>query len=283
MIAIDLDGTLLSPEGRVSARAKAAVHGALGAGMLVCFATGRCWTESQMVLDAVGHYASAVFVGGAMVIDTGQRVTLHRTMMEPALAGEVCGFLESAGHTVLALQDGGEAGVDYLVSGDLPLNAPTQRWMEMTNAVVHRVARLGAYSHQHTVRVGIVASPEEIGTISGQMIARFTDRIVTQNLAVPAAGVEVMEVFDPAVNKWEGIMHVAHRHGIEPEEIIAIGDDVNDIPMIRNAGLGVAMGNARPAVKAVARRIIGGNNDEGLAEFLEELIAQHTVEPMPGN
>jgi hydroxymethylpyrimidine pyrophosphatase-like HAD family hydrolase len=53
--------------------------------------------------------------------------------------------------------------------------------------------------------------------------------------------------------------------------------------MIRNAGLGVAMGNARPAVKAVARRIIGGNNEEGLAEFLEELIAQHTVEPMPGN
>jgi Cof subfamily protein (haloacid dehalogenase superfamily) len=283
MIAIDLDGTLLSPDGRVTARARAAVHGALGAGLLVCFATGRCWTESRIVLDAVGHYASAVFVGGAMVIDTGQRVTLHRTMMEPALAAEVCGFLESAGHTVLALQDSGLAGVDYLASGELPLNAPTQLWMEMTSAVVHRVPRLGAYPHEHTVRVGIVASPEEIGVVSAQTIARFSDRIVTQNLAVPSAGVEVMEVFDPAVNKWEGIMHVAHGHGIEPEEIIAIGDDVNDIPMIRNAGLGVAMGNARPAVKAAARRIIGGNNEEGLAEFLEELVAQHTVEPMTGN
>jgi 5-amino-6-(5-phospho-D-ribitylamino)uracil phosphatase len=282
MIAIDLDGTLLSPDGQVTARAKAAVHGALQAGMLVCFATGRNWTESQMVLDAVEHYASAVFVGGAMVIDTAQRVTLHRTMMEPMLAGEVCEFLESSGHAVLALQDTGTAGVDYLVSGELPLNAPTQLWMELTNAIVHRVPRLGAYAHEHTIRVGIVAAAEQLASLSREMIARFGDRIVSQNLAVPAAGVEVMEVFDPAVNKWEGVMHVAHRHQIEPEEIIAIGDDVNDIPMIRNAGLGVAMGNARPAVKAIAKRIIGTNRDEGLAAFLEELVAQHTVEPLHG-
>ena len=66
MIAIDLDGTLLSPDGRVTPRTKTAVHGALAAGMLVCFATGRNMTESQMVLDAVAHYDTAVFVGGAI-------------------------------------------------------------------------------------------------------------------------------------------------------------------------------------------------------------------------
>lgn len=280
MIAIDLDGTLLSPGGHVTPRAKAAVHQALAAGLLVCFATGRNWTESRMVLDAVDHYATAVFVGGAMVIDTHQRVTLHRTMMRPGLAAEICGFLEGAGHAVLALQDTGTAGVDYLVSGDLPLNEPTALWMEVTNAVVHRVPRLGSYPHLHTVRVGIVATTEQLGSVREQMIARFGDRIVSQNLSVPAAGVEVMEVFDPAVNKWEGVMHVAHRHQIAPEQIIAIGDDVNDIPMIRNAGLGVAMGNAKPEVKAVAKRIIGSNREEGLAVFLEELIAAHQVEPL---
>jgi Cof subfamily protein (haloacid dehalogenase superfamily) len=280
MIAIDLDGTLLSPGGHVTPRAKAAVHSALAAGLLVCFATGRNWTESQMVLDAVEHYASAVFAGGAMVIDTHHRVTLHRTMMEPTLAAEVCGFLESSGHAVLALQDAGTAGMDYLVSGDLPLNEPTALWMKLTNAVVHRVPLLGSYQHEHTIRVGIVASGEQLSSVREQMIARFGDRIVSQNLAVPAAGVEVLEVFDPAVNKWEGIMHVARRHQIEPEQIIAIGDDVNDVPMIRNAGLGVAMGNAKQEVKSVAKRVIGSNREEGLAVFLEELIAQHQVEPL---
>src|SRR5882724_1479556 len=93
LIAIDLDGTLLSPKGEVTPRVKTAIHRALDAGLLVCFATGRNWTESRDVLDALEHYPTAVFVGGAMVVDTGKRVTLHRTMMDPALAAEVSGVL----------------------------------------------------------------------------------------------------------------------------------------------------------------------------------------------
>ena len=107
LIAIDLDGTLLSPSSQVTARTKAAIHRALEAGLLICFATGRNFTESQTVLDAIEHYDSAVFVGGAMVIDTRQRVTLHRTVMDPELARELCGFFESHGQAALALQDTG--------------------------------------------------------------------------------------------------------------------------------------------------------------------------------
>src|SRR5262245_54528746 len=94
MIAIDLDGTLLAPDGRVTERTKAAIHGCLAAGMLVCFATGRNWTESKTVLDTVAHHDHAVFAGGAMVIDTKQEVTLHRTGVDPQLAREVCKVLE---------------------------------------------------------------------------------------------------------------------------------------------------------------------------------------------
>src|SRR5207237_9750301 len=139
MIAIDLDGTLLSPLGQVTPRVKAAVHRALGAGMLVCFATGRNWTESQVVLDAVAHYDSAVFVGGAMVVDTKQRVTLHRVMMDAQLAREVSAVFESAGHAVLAMQDHNAAGVDYLVTGELTRNQETLRWLEATKTSIRLV------------------------------------------------------------------------------------------------------------------------------------------------
>ena len=279
LIAIDLDGTLLSPAGEVTPRAKAAVHRCLEAGLLVCFATGRNWTESQAILDAVNHYDSAVFVGGAMVVDTRNRVTLHRTMMAPDLAAELCAFIEDRGHAALALQDHGTAGVDYLVSGDVPLNDATRGWMRVTRAKVHRVPRLGAYDHGHTIRVGIVAAPADVQRINQGLKERFGERIVVHSMYVPAYDVEVLEVFDPAVNKWEGILHVARRHGILPEEIIAIGDDVNDIPMVESAGLGVAMGNAKPELLAVAGLVIGSNEDEGLARFLEGLVAQHVVEP----
>lgn len=280
MIAIDLDGTLLSPLGEVTARAKEAVQKCLAAGFLVCFATGRNWTESQAILDTVEHWPTAVFVGGAMVIDTHQRVTLHRTMMHPALAREVCAFLESHGHAVLALQDTGTAGVDYLMSGGLPPNDATRQWLAVTSAKLRKVDRLGEYGHEHTIRVGICAAPSDIGAVRQSLLQTFGDRIIAQNLMVPAYGVEVLEVFDPAVNKWEGVLHVARLHGVDPEQIVAIGDDVNDIPMLQHAGLGVAMGNARPEVKAVAKRTIGANADEGLAAFLEELIALHVIEPL---
>ena len=281
MIAIDLDGTLLSPQGKVTERTKSAIHQCLAGGLLVCFATGRNWTESRTVLETVAHHDHAVFAGGAMVIDTKQQVTLHKTAVDPQLAREVCQILEDAGHAVLALQDMGAAGgVDYLVSDEIPLNRETDHWMAVTSAKVHPVQRLSSYSHEHTVRLGIVAPPEQAKAVHDELEKRFGDRIYCLRIFVPQASVEVLEIFDPAVNKWEGILHVARLHGVTPEQIIAIGDDVNDLPMLINAGLGVAMGNARDEVKSVAKKVIGSNRDEGLAEFLEQLVAGHAVEPI---
>src|SRR5579863_371309 len=142
MIVIDLDGTLLSPTGQVTPRTKRAIHRAIEVGLLVCFATGRNWTESLDVLDDLEHYPTAVFVGGAMVVDTHHRVTLHRTMMEPALAAEACKLLEEAGQAAMALQDMGEAGVGYLISERAPMNAATEAWMQITNAQLQRLASL---------------------------------------------------------------------------------------------------------------------------------------------
>ena len=86
LIAIDLDGTLLCPREFGDRATKSAIRRCLEHGLLICFATGRNWTESQVVLDALEHYSHAVFVGGALVVDTGQKVLLHRVLMDPQLA-----------------------------------------------------------------------------------------------------------------------------------------------------------------------------------------------------
>src|SRR5438445_8068000 len=186
MIAIDLDGTLLTPGGTVSPRAKAAVHKALAAGLLVCFATGRNFTESRMVLDAVEHYDTAVFVGGAMVIDTRHRKTLHRMGMQPQLAREVCELFESLGHAALALQDTAAAGVDYLATADVKLDEATSQWMEVTAAKVQRVPKLAHPTHKHTIRVAIVAPDAEIGRVRKMMLEKVAQWVVCQSLLVPS-------------------------------------------------------------------------------------------------
>lgn len=282
MIAIDLDGTLLSPAGEVTPRVRAAVHRAFAAGFLICFATGRNWTESRMVIEAVGHHGTAVFVGGAMVVDTDTGVMLQRSLMAPELARALSAVFEDEGHAVLALQDRGTAGIDYVVTEAVPLDESTARWMSVTASKVERYPRLADHPHDHTMRVGIVAAVDESRRVRDRLRREFGDRITCHSLYVSAYDVEVLEVFDPAVNKWEGILHVARRHGVDPAEIVAVGDDTNDVPMLRNAGLGVAMGNARPEAMAAATRVIKTNADEGLAEFLDELVDARLAEATGG-
>ncbi len=281
MIAIDLDGTLLSPDGQVSQRTKSAVRRALDAGLLVCFATGRSWTESRLVLEAVDHYPTAVFSGGAMVVDTHQQVVLHQMKMEPALAAAVSAVMESAGHAPLALQDVSVADVDYLVGQVVELHAGSKAWLKTLNNRFATVPSMALHSHEHTVRVGTVGRVDEMNDLQQRLVERFGERILCHSLEIPNQSIAVLEVFDPAVNKWQGILLAAERHGVSAEQIIAIGDDMNDLPMIRKAGLGVAMGNARAEVRAIAGLVIGSNADDGLAVFLDQLVDQGKVALSP--
>jgi HAD superfamily hydrolase (TIGR01484 family) len=274
LIAIDFDGTLLTPAGEVSPRTRAAVHGVVAAGYRVCYATGRNWTESRAIVEAVGHRGLAVFVGGATVADTRDGRVLKRSLMHPQLAREVCRFFEVHDQAAMALQDTGAAGVDYLISDGVPLGPSLQLWMRLTRAAYHRVPDLAGYDHPHTIRVSVVNEPAATATLSDGLAATFGGRVVFHSVAVPSHGVDVLEVFDPSVDKWQGLLTVASELGIDPADVIAIGDDVNDLPMLRQAGLGVAMGNARAEVKVAAKRVIGSNVEDGLAAFLEELAAE---------
>jgi hypothetical protein len=278
LVAIDLDGTLLCPKGTVTPRTRQAVQNAVKADIRICFATGRSWRESHRILKEAGHFDSAVFVTGALVVDTRRRTTIHRSLMGLELAREVSHFFQERGQTVLALQDSQQAGVDYLVTEGAPLSHCTRDWVKMARSRVKRHAGLAATdAHPHTLRVSIVAEGSEVERCRRDLLEVFGNRVAWQDLIVPSTGARVLEVFDPAVNKWSGVMRVAARHGIEPHQIVAVGDDANDVPMLRDAGLGVAMGNARQPALAAAKRVIGHNRDDGLAEFLEELIERQAV------
>jgi hydroxymethylpyrimidine pyrophosphatase-like HAD family hydrolase len=85
----------------------------------------------------------------------------------------------------------------------------------------------------------------------------------------------LVEVTPAGVSKWSGVLHLAELWNVAESEICAVGDDVNDLAMIRAAGLGVAMGNAVPEVKAAADRIAPTHDEEGLIQVVEWIISEN--------
>ena len=97
-------------------------------------------------------------------------------------------------------------------------------------------------------------------------------KALPENLTVVQTAPFYLEVIPKVINKGQGIRDICGVLGLDPSEVIAFGDASNDIPMLRSAGMGVAMGNAQEAVKAAADMVTLSNNDDGIAAALEQLL-----------
>ncbi len=82
----------------------------------------------------------------------------------------------------------------------------------------------------------------------------------------------MLEVVPAGVNKWCGVQVLLDHLGLVPQQLMAVGDGGNDLELVAGAGLGVAMGNAVPAVKAAAKAVVAGHNDGGIAEAFERFV-----------
>jgi hydroxymethylpyrimidine pyrophosphatase-like HAD family hydrolase len=108
--------------------------------------------------------------------------------------------------------------------------------------------------------------------VSARLSAAFDGRLTHNVLHAPPYRLSLIEAFAPGVNKWYGIEKLCRWWGIAPARTVAVGDDVNDLDMVRSAGLGVAVANARPAVQAVADRLTASNDACGVAKLIDELL-----------
>ena len=105
----------------------------------------------------------------------------------------------------------------------------------------------------------------------GDIVAAHRGRVV--KTLGDGQTLNILEVFDKDATKWSAISWLAKEWDIRPAQIIAIGDEINDLSMIQGAGLGIAMGNAIPATKAAARRITLSNEESGVAHAIDRVLA----------
>ena len=109
-----------------------------------------------------------------------------------------------------------------------------------------------------------MTKPEDFQRVWKEIQQRFAGKVVATS-----SRDNFLELMEPGVNKWEAVKTVAESYGIKPEEIMCIGDSNNDLSMIENAGIGVAVANAKPAVKAAAGMVTASNDEDGVAKVIE--------------
>jgi hypothetical protein len=288
LLALDLDGTLLSPRGGVSEANRRAVRAAREAGIRVVPCTGRGLAECRRYLTDIEQADPVIVAGGSIIADPPTGRTIHRFPVRLDLVHRAVHRLIEHRHPALVLKDPAEAGYDYLVVHGperLPLDPVTEWWFAEMHVRVKYATHIRDDAHpEHTVRVGACGLSSVLSSLSrdlleaaggGAHVHSFPAVVAPEHASRLPSGesLHVLELFDASANKWAGIRHLAERWGIAPVEIAAIGDEINDVSMIRGAGLGIAMGNAVPAVREAASRHTAANDADGVAVAIDRILA----------
>ena len=261
LVAIDLDDTLLDHSRVISPRARAAIRAAVASGVTVTLATGRMYRSALPYARQLELDVPLVTYNGALIRCSGSDETLLHRPLAADTAAELLALFRERGWYVQVYLD------DTLYVRERDANARYYEEIAGVEAVV--VGDLLWSLPGVPTKLLAMAEPGRIGEINAAVVAAFGDRVYTA-----ASKANYLEITDPGVNKGAALDFLAKRMGITRDAVMAIGDSINDLDMIEYAGLGVAMGNASPRVKAAARAVTAANDADGVAEAIEKYVLQ---------
>ncbi|MBU3126903.1 sugar-phosphatase [Clostridium tagluense] len=262
LIAIDMDGTLLSDEKKISPANYEAIQQARENGVKVVIASGRPLVGFKKYLEQLN-----------LVSEDDYAVAFNGALVQSSQGGEIIS------KTTLTLQDYKDL---YELSKELNVNihaltetsviSPkdtiyTRGEAEM-NGISNEIIAVEDVAVDTTiVKVMFVDKPE----IIEEIMQKIPEEVSSKYTVVRSAPF-YLEFLDKSVNKGAGVAALAKKLNIKQEEVICIGDAGNDIHMIKYAGLGVAMGNAFPEVKKIANFITKTNEEDGVAYIINKFI-----------
>jgi hydroxymethylpyrimidine pyrophosphatase-like HAD family hydrolase len=254
LIALDLDGTLLGPDERVSPRNREAIGRALAEGIRVVLVTGRGVDVPVRVSDELGLNLPVICCHGALTKDFRANRTLVHIPVPLQPAKEMVEFAEANGLALAAYAE----EFFWRVSG-------TRIFMDDMTGPAWREAQTLA---------DVLKSPPTFLRFMGEesvaaMERRFGDlplRFIHERWG---RFVECV-VLNPQAGKQQALARLCADFQIEREHVLTIGDSLNDVPMLRWSGIGVAMGNAVPEVREAVRYITASNGKDGVALAIEK-------------
>lgn len=260
LIALDVDGTLLTSARRLSERTKAALLAAEGRGWHVVVATGRPVELALPVVHELGIGEFVIGDNGATIANVADRTLLHQATLPGWLVVEAIDRVRaSIGGVGLAVTTGRGMVYEPGFERVAPLSVHSRQ-------AVHDARPL---PHDAVHNVVVFVRDAEPRRLEAQVRA-----ILPDGVAVAASGlIESVELTPPGAHKGAALERLCGDLGIDASHVVAFGDGLNDLGMLTYAGWGVAMGNAQPELKAMADEVTASNDHDGIALVVERLLA----------
>lgn len=259
LVASDLDGTLVHSDRSVTERTRKALVAAEEAGIQVVFVTGRPLRWAEEVFEHVGGHGLAIVSNGALVWDVARNEVKTLRAIEPDVGLEVCRLIrEAVPGTSFAVEK--LAGIflepEFHERYEVPEGAHRGSLAEIFDAPALK----------------LLARHEELEAqpFWDRVAVAVGDRVVVTWSSTTA----LLEISAAGVTKASALEVLCAEHGISAAEVLAIGDMPNDIQMLVWAGTSYAMGNAHPTVREVADHVAPTNDDDGVAQVIEELLSR---------
>ncbi|TCP29771.1 hypothetical protein EV207_10863 [Scopulibacillus darangshiensis] len=263
LIAVDLDGTLLTDNKTILKRTKSALMKAMEKGHHVVISTGRPYRASKSYYHELGLKTPIVNFNGAYVHhprnpDWG----VYHTPLE----------LDTARALIKTCENYDLANIMVEVKDDVYIRNPEPETLEAFNAGDPKVITGDVNNTLQDNPTCVLIQPHKQHVVSliKDLEKHHADAVQQRSWGEPW---NIIEVIRPGINKAVGLRRVAADLDIPAEHIIAFGDEDNDIDMLQYAGQGIAMGNAMDDIKKAADKVTATNEEDGIAQYLENELA----------
>jgi hypothetical protein len=259
MIAIDLDDSLLDDNLTISQENLQAVRRTIEEGVIVTIATGRMFKSALPYVQQLGIDVPVITYQGALVVNALSRNVLLHYPVPLDLSREIIRESKKNNiHLQVYIDD------EYYFEQH---NKYSDLYFKVSGIPGKAVGPLEDFLVKEPTKLVMIDEPENILKWMGCYKEKFAGR-----LQVTISKAHYLEFTNIEATKGNAVRYLADMYGIKPDEVIAIGDSFNDIPMLTYAGLGVAMGNAPEIVKSHADYVTYSNNDNGVAHVLEKFV-----------
>lgn len=261
LVATDLDDTLLNDEWKISRNNIEAVRLAVAKGVIVTLATGRMAASCRKYARELGLDVPIITYQGALIERGLGGETLYKKTVSSELAAEIVEILLKKGiHTQVFIGD----RVFVQKAGKY-----SAAYSEMSGVTIEEFDLLTLLEKEPEGPEKILCIGEE--DVLRQLYNEFKD-IYSDRLHFTSSKPYYLDMLDKEVNKANALLALCRQFKIKPEEVMAIGDSLNDLEMLTFAGTSIAMGNAHPEVKKIADYITASNNEDGVARAIERFV-----------